>query len=133
MSDHLGFLSATQRGAQALRRNGRLYGFGLALEGSLSLARLALGLGVGAVLLSAFVRGAGRTEALDVTQVLASGLTEVMSNRVALPLLGLLLSVEALGAVLRVFYLGASVDRLSLALKEEKPPSIGLVASAARS
>src|SRR5262245_19624813 len=112
MSDHLGFLSATQRGGQALGRNGRLSGLGLALEGGLALARLTLGLGAGAVLVSAFVRGAGRVEAMDVTQLLASGLTEVMSNRVALPLLGLLLSVEALCAALRAFYLGASVDRL---------------------
>jgi hypothetical protein len=126
-----GAFRAVILGIQSLFRSGRLWVLGLSFEGALGIVRMALTFGMISVVAQAFARGASSAdEGADFADVLDSGLNAVLADRVLLPLLGLWLSVELLGAVLRVLYLSAAVPRLTAVIRGDKTFDLGLIAGA---
>ncbi len=119
-------------GARSAGRSLRLWLLGAGFEAGTSAVRLALMMLVGGVTLDAFLRGAaaiGPTSAPE--EMIALGLQGLLADRVVLPLLGLAVTTELLAAVLRLFYLGAAVERLASAAHQGDTPIIGVVAAGA--
>jgi len=119
-------------GVRSLNRSPGIWLFAAVGDGLMALCGGALVLAAFAGAARLMVRGASSSAAGDPFSVLGAGLSQALSGKLWLPILGAWLALGALGALLRVVYTAAAVVTAQAALRASDVQAAGVLSAAAR-